>query len=134
MVMSSGMIDGLNALWRRVGEVASVQDETAAKVNAVPAVLKVFVILGGVALLVGTIMLAALVMLRMGDGEPSDLAEQPAGPVDLALPKDVRVNQVVADGRRLILLGEAPDGQQYIAVVDARSGERESLIRLAPEE
>jgi hypothetical protein len=114
--------------------VASVQDETAAKVNAVPAVLKVFVILGGVALLVGTIMLAALVMLRMGDGEPSDLAEQPAGPVDLALPKDVRVNQVVADGRRLILLGESSDGQQYIAVVDARSGERESLIRLAPEE
>jgi len=117
-----------------VREAASVQDETAAKVNAVPAVLKVFVITGGIALLVGMILLAALLMLKLNDGEPSEQAEQPSGPVDLALPSGVRINQVVADGRRLVLLGESPDGQQYIAVVDARSGARESLIRLAPEE
>ena len=55
-------------------------------------------------------------------------------PVDLALPAGVRVGQVVVDGKRLVLLGEDPEGRQYIAVVDAISGARQSLIRLAPVE
>ena len=109
-----------------------MEDETAANVKAVPGILKVFVIIGGIALLVGMILLAVLLMLRINDGGSQDQTSAPSGPVDLALPSGVRIHQVVADGRRLVLLGEDPSGQQYIAVIDARSGVRETLIRLAP--
>lgn len=102
--------------------------------NNVSGLLKAFVILGGIALLIGVIMLAVMIMLRAGAGDPPDRVTAPAAPVDLALPSGVRVSQVVADGRRLVLLGENQEGQQYLAVVDALSGERQSLIRLNPAE
>lgn len=100
--------------------------------NNVSGLLKAFVILGGIALLIGVIFLAVMIMLRAGADDPSDRVAAPAAPVDLALPSGVRISQVVADGRRLVLLGENQDGQQYLAVVDALSGERQSLIRLNP--
>lgn len=110
-----------------------MQEETAPNVNPVPGVLKVFVILGGIALLIGVIMLAAMIMLRAAD-DPSDGATSPAAPVDLALPAGARVSQMVADGKRLVLMGEDQNGQQFIAVVDALTGVRQSLIRLTPSE
>ncbi|MEM8951075.1 MAG: hypothetical protein AAGA21_10885 [Pseudomonadota bacterium] len=111
-----------------------MQDETADKVNAVPALLKAFVILGGIALLIGVILLAVMIMLRASNDQASTEVVAPAAPVDVPLPADMRVTEVVVDGKRLILFGEVPDGQQYIAVVDADSGARRSLIRLAPAE
>lgn len=111
-----------------------MQDDTAGNVNNVSGLLKAFVILGGVALLIGVILLAVMIIMRAtgagGAPEPTAMS----GPVDLALPAGVRVSQVVADGRRLVLLGEGPGGQQYIAVVDADSGRRRSLMRVTPEE
>ncbi|MGI9510560.1 MAG: hypothetical protein ACR2QJ_14565 [Geminicoccaceae bacterium] len=109
-----------------------MQEETADNVNNVSRLLKAFVILGGIALLIGVILLAVMVMLRAG-GAPEP-GQKTMGPVDVALPAGVRVSEVVVDGKRLVLLGEGPDGQQYIAVVDAVSGTRKNLIRLAPAE
>ena len=112
-----------------------MQDETADKVNAVPGLLKAFVILGGVALLIGVILLAVMIMLRASNDRAPTQASAPAAPaVDLPLPAGMRVTEVVADGKRLVLFGENADGQQFIAVVDADSGARRSLIRLAPAE
>lgn len=115
-----------------------MQEDTAPNVNNVSGLLKAFVILGGVVLVIGMLLLAVMIVIRstgigaVGDAPGRELAS--AGPVDLALPAGVRIEQVVADGKRLVLLGEGPDGQQYIAVVDADSGERKTLIRVAPKE
>lgn len=108
--------------------------QPAPNVNNVPGLLKAFVILGGMALLVGIIMLAVMIMMRASTGDAPDRVAAPAAPVDLALPAGVRVSQIVADGKRLVLLGEDREGQQYLAVVDTLSGERQSLIRLIPAE
>lgn len=111
-----------------------MQEETADKVNAVPGLLKAFVILGGIGLLVGIIALAVMIMLRAGGDRALTQVDAPAAPVDLPLPVGARVVEVVVDGKRLVLLGEDEGGQQFIAVVDADSGARRSLIRLAPAE
>ena len=109
-----------------------MQEETASNVNNVSGLLKAFVILGGVVLVIGMLLLALMIVIRATGGAPErELVS--SGPVDLALPAGVRVGQVVVDGKRLVLLGEGPDGQQYIAVVDADSGARKTLIRIAPE-
>ena len=110
-----------------------MQEETAANVNNVSGLLKAFVILGGVILVIGAILLAVLLALRAAGGPPEGRPVS-TGPVDLALPSGVRIAQVVADGKRLVLLGEDREGIQYIAVVDALSGARKSLIRLMPAE
>lgn len=109
-----------------------MQDDTAPNVNNVSGLLKAFVILGGVMLIIGMILLAVVIVIR-STGVAPERALVPSGPIDLALPADVRISQVVADGKRLVLLGEGPDGQQYIAVIDADSGERKTLIRVASE-
>ena len=111
-----------------------MQEQTADKVNAVPGLLKAFVILGGIGLLVGIIALAVMIMLRAGNDQAPDQVDAPAAPVDLALPAGVRVTEVVVDGKRMVLLGEDEGGQQFIAVVDAESGARRNLIRLIPSE
>lgn len=111
-----------------------MQEETADNVNNVSGLLKAFVILGGVLLLAGAILLAVMIAMRAGGDDAPERAPEAAGPVDLPLPAGVRVSQVVADGKRLVLLGEGDDGRQYIAVVDALSGARKSLIRLTPSE
>ncbi|MGI9436182.1 MAG: DUF6476 family protein [Geminicoccaceae bacterium] len=94
--------------------------------------LKAFVIAGGVVLLIGVVLLAVLIMLQVSGQNDQAREEGPAAPVDLALPSGARITQVVADGRRLVLLAEDADGRQYLAVVDAASGERQSLIRITP--
>ncbi len=116
---------------RHQEDAAALAGRATPNVDNVPGVLKAFVIAGGVALLIGVILLAALIMLRAGGGSER-ASTPPAEPVDLALPAGARVGQVVVDGRRLVLLAEGPDGGQYLAVVDALSGERLSLIRIIP--
>ncbi len=110
-----------------------MQEETADKVNAVPGLLKAFVILGGIGLLVGIIALAVMIMLR-ASGDAPERGSEVEGPVDVLLPAGARVSEVVVDGKRIVLLGEGADGQQFIAVVDAASGARQSLMRLTPSE
>ena len=95
----------------------------------IPNVLKVFVIAGGMALLAGTILLAVLIVTRARD----DGATVQRDPQTLRLPAGARIDQVVVDGRRLVVLGTDGAGAQFLAVVDPATGERLSLLRVQPE-
>ena len=94
----------------------------------IPRLLKAFVVTGAIALVGGTALLVALLVLRATGGP---VAGQPE--VTIALPSGGRIEQVVPDGQRWLLLGSAAGGQQFLAVVDARSGERLGLLWLQPE-
>jgi hypothetical protein len=101
-------------------------------VDNIPTVLKAFVIGGGIMLVAGTVLLVALLVLRAVDDPPASPPQ--AGPLLLEMPAGVRVEQVVPNGRRLILLGVDPAGRQFLAVVDPLTGERISLLQIRPEE
>jgi len=98
-------------------------------VDNIPRLLKAFVIAGGIALIGGTALLVTLLVLRPTGGER--VAGRPDG--TLTLPRGGRIEQVVPDGQRWLLLGSDAAGQQFLAVVDARSGERLGLLWLQPE-
>jgi hypothetical protein len=98
-------------------------------VDNVSSLLKAFVIVGGLALVFGTILLVVLIALRAGADDPSALPT----PQVLKLPAGARIEQVVVDGRRLVLLGVDGAGVQFLAVVDPVTGERLSLLRVQPE-
>jgi hypothetical protein len=98
-------------------------------VGKVPLLLKAFVIGGGVVLIAGTVLLVVMLRQRL-DGAPTAATPAAAGPVDLALPAKARIEQMVLDGSRLAVLAAGPDGQQYLAVINALTGERLSLIRV----
>ena len=91
--------------------------------------LKAFVIAGGMALVTGTILLAVLIVMRARD----DGAIVQRDPQTLRLPAGARIDQVVVDGRRLVVLGTDGAGAQFLAVVDPATGERLSLLRVQPE-
>jgi hypothetical protein len=98
-------------------------------VDNIPRLLKAFVIAGGLALIGGSALLVALLVLRATGGGPE--AGRPE--TTLALPPGGRVAQVVADGERWLLLGSAAGDRQFLAVIDARSGRRLRLLWLQPE-
>jgi hypothetical protein len=104
-------------------------------VDNVSSLLKAFVIGGGIVLVAGTILLVVLIALGVGqDPEPARATPAAAiGPVDLALPAGARIVQMSTDGDRLLLLAEDEAGRQFLAVVDALTGERLSLIRVRAE-
>ena len=91
--------------------------------------LKVFVVAGGIVLVAGIILLAVLIALRASADDPA--AQQ--SPLALSLPAGARIEQVVVDGRRLVLLGSDEACEQFLAVVDPVTGERLSLLRVRPE-
>jgi Family of unknown function (DUF6476) len=99
-------------------------------VDQVSSVLKSFVIASGIVLVAGTILLVVLIMLRAGSDDAPVLARPPQS---LSLPAGARIEQVVVDGRRLVLLGVDGAGAQFLAVVDPMTGERLSLLRVQPE-
>ena len=70
-----------------------------------------------------------LIVLRAGADDP--IVQQ--APQALFLPAGARIEQVVVDGRRLVLLGSDQAGGQFLAVVDPVTGERLSLLRVRPE-
>jgi hypothetical protein len=98
-------------------------------VDNISGLLKGFVIGGGIALVAGTILLIVLIVMRAGD--PPPIVQR--APQILRLPAGARIEQVVVDGRRLILLGLDGAGAQFLAVVDPVTGERLSLLRITPE-
>jgi hypothetical protein len=121
-------------------------------VDNITSVLKGFVIAGGIALVAGTVLLVVLIgMQAAGDGAPdppegsagvagSGPSEAPceggvvrSAPSAVPLPAGARVEQVVPSGACLILLGVDGAGQQFVALVDPRSGERLSLLLIRPE-
>jgi Family of unknown function (DUF6476) len=97
-------------------------------VDNISSLLKAFVIAGGVALMAGTILLVTLIVLREEEERAS------TAPQVLRLPAGARIEQVVVDGRRLVLLGRDGTAAQFLAVVDPVTGERLSLLRVEPEE
>jgi hypothetical protein len=98
-------------------------------VDNIPSLLKAFVIAGGIALVAGAILLVLLIATGAGDRD----AVTPQPPQTLRLPAGARIEQVVVDGRRLVLLGLDGAGAQFLAVVDPVTGERLSLLRVQPE-
>jgi hypothetical protein len=98
-------------------------------VDNIPGGLKVFVDAGAIVLVAGTILLAVLIALRAGVDDP--IVQRT--PQALFLPAGARIEQVVVDGRRLVLLGSDKSGEQFLAVVDPVTGERLSLLRVRPE-
>lgn len=100
--------------------------------DKVSILLKTFVIGAGVMLIAGTLLLAAMIVVRMGQGsadlEPLPAAFGAAGEVEL--PAGARVEQVVPHDERLVLLLTDAEDVQFILVIDLVSGTRQSLIRL----
>jgi|GEM_PF-6542146 len=99
--------------------------------------LKLFVVLAGIVILVGS---AVLVWL-LATGIPRDAstaappASAPPAPViaDLPLPAGAAILDLVGDRDRIVLLLRTPAGQDYLAVVDAATGTRRALLRIVPE-
>lgn len=97
--------------------------------DEVPGLLKAFVIGGGVLLVAGMLLLATLLVVRVSDGD-EDARPGVSGSFELLLPKGARIERIVPDGdERVLLLGVAGDGEQFLAVIDPETGERLSLIR-----
>ncbi len=94
----------------------------------IPNLLKAFVITGGVALLVGSVLLVVLIL--RGDRDDPAARELP---VTISLPKGARVERVTVDGSRWLLLGTAGDGRQFLALVAPGGGEPARLVWLQPE-
>jgi hypothetical protein len=98
-------------------------------VDNIPTLLKAFVIVGGILLVGGSLLLAALIVQR---GAGPDRPELRAD-ASLDLPRGAHVEQVVAAGERWLLLGTDALGQQFLVEVDPRTGERLNLLWLQPE-
>jgi hypothetical protein len=125
-------------------------------VDNIARALKVFVIVGGIALLAGTVLLIVLIVTRASENRPdppasprpeSSAAADPPSPqlCELALPvpgeafgvplpAGARIEQVVPAGGCLILLGTAGDNRQFVALVDPYTGARLSLLLMNVEE
>ncbi|HET6522844.1 MAG TPA: hypothetical protein VFG47_23920 [Geminicoccaceae bacterium] len=97
--------------------------------DTITTALKAFVIASGIVLLAGTVLLGVLLYQR---ARPEPVAAPAAGGA-IVLPAGTRIQQMVPDGRRLILLAVDPAGRQYLAVVNPLTGERLSLLPVEPE-
>ena len=100
--------------------------------------LKVFVVGAGVLLVVGTIVLAVLMVLQMGAERPEPVqavVDAPLTGKPLPLPPGARIEQVVPDplGGPLMLLGTDRNDAPFLALVDLERGTLIRLIRFAPE-
>jgi hypothetical protein len=127
-------------------------------VDNIARALKVFVIVGGIVLLAGTLLLVVLIVMRPSenpaDPPRSTRAESPAGAAEadppgavceialpvpgeamgVPLPAGARIEQVVPGGGCLILLGVDRAGRQFVALVDPYTGARLSLLLMNPQE
>jgi hypothetical protein len=103
--------------------------------------LKLFVVVAGIAIVLGTGALVWVIVQRGAEapGLPSAPAPGPTSPAEGELRADLPVpaGSVVIDlrlaGREVLLLLRAPDGVDYLALVDLATGRRLSLIRLVAE-
>jgi hypothetical protein len=118
----------LRAAIGMAGREPALPEEAGAKVDNVPGLLKAFVLAGGILIIAGTAALVAAIMLKGRDDDPQAVA----GPVDLALPPGSRVEQVIPDGRRLVLRGVDDAGRLFSLLFEAATGEQVNMIRLQP--
>jgi hypothetical protein len=92
----------------------------------------VFVVVSGVAIVVGTATLIWLVVKRGASVATMAPVAPASAPGAIELPPGGEVTQLAVSGSRLVLLGRAPGEGQFVLVVDLASGERRRLLRLAP--
>jgi Family of unknown function (DUF6476) len=96
--------------------------------------LKAAVVAGGVALVLGTALLAFLLVQRARERTATAPEAAPeAAPATLPLPAGARIGQAVTAGNQLVLLGEAADQRRFLAVVDLATGRRRYLLWIVPE-
>jgi hypothetical protein len=95
--------------------------------------LKIFCVVGGVVLVVGTATLVWLLVQRREAQQAADPPSAQAAMLDLPLPEGLRIEQATFDGRHAVLLLRGPDQQQYLALVNPSTGERLSLLRITAE-
>lgn len=99
--------------------------------------LKLFVVLAGAVILLGSGALLWLLATGAGRDAPAAAAPAPvvAPPVvaDLALPQGAAIVDLVSDQDKIVLLLRTPGAQDYLAVVDAATGARRALLRIVPE-
>jgi hypothetical protein len=96
--------------------------------------LKAAVVAGGVVLVLGTALLAVLLVQRARERTAAAQEATPeTAPATLALPAGASIAQAVAAGNQLVLLGEAADQRRFLAVVDLASGKRRYLLWIVPE-
>jgi hypothetical protein len=93
--------------------------------------LKIFCVVAGIVLVLGTGTLVWLLVQRQKAREAA--APPPTAMLDLRLPEGLRIAQTAFDGSRLVLLLDGPDRQQYLALVNPTTGERLSLLRVVAE-
>jgi len=89
--------------------------------------VKVFVVVAGVVLVVGTALLIGLLVQRAGRA-PADLA----APSPLRIPPAMRVEEVTLGGERLLLTLRDSQGVLHLLVVDAASGRTVGFLRVEP--
>ena len=105
--------------------------------------LKLFVVLAGIVILVGSGVLVWL-LARGAPREVAKVVDPPAGaptaatppaPIvaDLALPAGAAILDMTSEPDRIVLLLRTPAGQDYLAVIDAATGTRRALLRIVPE-
>ncbi len=106
--------------------------------------LKLFVVLAGIVILVGSGVLVWL-LARGAPREVAKVVDPPVGaptaatppaPIvaDLALPAGAAILDMTSEQDRIVLLLRTPAGQDYLAVIDAATGTRRALLRIVPEE
>lgn len=91
--------------------------------------VKLFVVVSGVLIILGTATLIAL-MVKRGTQAVTD-SPPPAAAVQAELPPGGEALQATVAGRDLVLLGRAPQGQ-FVLVLELATGERRRLVWLAP--
>lgn len=111
--------------------------------------LKALVIVMGIVIVIGMGVIAVTLYerltARLGEEEPAAVveAQQPApapaparprafGTRELSLPRGARIEDMVAEGDRLILHLRLPGGQYQIMIVDLADGSRLGTLNLEP--
>jgi hypothetical protein len=107
--------------------------------------VKVFVVVSGILIILGTVTLVWLIASREPDPEPVAVSEPSDAPApEAALPATEHVGEVAMpagsvvietrlDGDRALLLLRGAEGEDYLALVELATGRRLSLLRLVPE-
>ncbi|MGF1476672.1 MAG: hypothetical protein ACFB6S_14015 [Geminicoccaceae bacterium] len=89
--------------------------------------LKIFVVVAGILLVLGFALLIYLIQKR---GERPSAADERLTETMIEVPDGARLVQMELDGRHALVLFETAGGDQFLSLIDMRSGEQESLVRL----
>ena len=96
-------------------------------------VLKVFVVVAGLVLLVGTTAFVYLVLDKRTADRAGAAARQSGPPEPIIIPPDSQVVDLrLEQGRALVMLRDAA-GRNYLLLVDVAAGRRLGLVVLRPD-